>query len=58
MGPTMDHEIMRTLFGETIAAAKTLNLDADLRDQLSGLRKQIAPLPDRPARPVAGVDGR
>ena len=44
MGPTMDREIVRTLFGETIAAAKALNLDADLRDRLSGLRKQIAPL--------------
>jgi alpha-L-fucosidase 2 len=44
MGPTMDREIVRTLFGETIAAAKTLNVDADLRDKLAGLRKQIAPL--------------
>jgi alpha-L-fucosidase 2 len=44
MGPTMDREIVRSLFGETIAAAKALNLDAELRDQLAGLRKQIAPL--------------
>jgi len=44
MGPTMDREIVRTLFGETIAAARTLNLDADLRDRLSVMRKQIAPL--------------
>ena len=44
MGPTMDREIVRTLFGETIAAAKALNVDADLRDRLSGMRKQIAPL--------------
>jgi alpha-L-fucosidase 2 len=44
MGPTMDREIVRTLFGETIAAAKALNLDRDLRERLSGLRKQIAPL--------------
>ena len=36
MGPTMDREIVRTLFGETIAAAKALNVDADLRDRLSG----------------------
>ncbi len=43
MGPTMDREIVRTLFGETIAAAKTLNLDADLRDRLAVMRKQIAP---------------
>ncbi len=44
MGPTMDREIVRSLFGETIAAAKALNIDAELRDQLAGLRKQIAPL--------------
>jgi alpha-L-fucosidase 2 len=44
MGPTMDREIVRSLFGETIAAAKTLNVDPDLREQLATLRKQIAPL--------------
>ena len=44
MGPTMDREIVRTLFGETIAAARALNLDADLRERLAGMRKQIAPL--------------
>jgi alpha-L-fucosidase 2 len=44
MGPTMDREIVRSLFGETIAAAKSLDLDAPLRDQLTTLRKQIAPL--------------
>ena len=43
MGPTMDREIVRTLFGETIAAAKALNVDADLRDRLAGMREQIAP---------------
>jgi alpha-L-fucosidase 2 len=44
MGPTMDREIVRTLFGETIAAAKALNLDADLRQRLAAMRQQIAPL--------------
>jgi alpha-L-fucosidase 2 len=44
MGPTMDREIVRTLFGETIAAAKALNVDADLRDKLAVMRKEIAPL--------------
>jgi alpha-L-fucosidase 2 len=43
MGPTMDRQIVRSLFGEVIAAAKTLGLDAGLRDQLDGMRKQIAP---------------
>ena len=44
MGPTMDREIVRTLFGETIAAARALNVDADLRDRLAAMRNQIAPL--------------
>jgi alpha-L-fucosidase 2 len=43
MGPTMDRQIVRSLFGEVIAAAKTLGVDAPLRDQLDGMRKQIAP---------------
>jgi alpha-L-fucosidase 2 len=43
MGPTMDREIVRSLFGETIAAAGILNVDADLRQQLAAMRKQIAP---------------
>ena len=44
MGPTMDREIVRTLFGETIAAARALDVDSGLREQLAALRKQIAPL--------------
>ena len=44
MGPTMDREIVRTLFGEVIAASKILNTDADLRAQLTTMRAQIAPL--------------
>ena len=44
MGPTMDREIVRTLFGETIAAAMALNVDADLRERLTAMRRQIAPL--------------
>jgi len=43
MGPTMDRQIVRSLFGEVIAAAKILNTDAGLRDQLSAMRQQIAP---------------
>ncbi len=43
MGPTMDREIVRTLFGQVIAAGRILNVDAPLGDQLAGLRKQIAP---------------
>ncbi len=43
MGPTMDRQIVRTLFGETIAAARTLGIDSALRDQLTQMRAQIAP---------------
>jgi alpha-L-fucosidase 2 len=43
MGPTMDRQIVRSLFGQTMAAAKILNADADLREQLTALRRQIAP---------------
>jgi alpha-L-fucosidase 2 len=44
MGPTMDREIVRTLFGEVIAAAKILNVDGELRQQLTAMRSEIAPL--------------
>jgi alpha-L-fucosidase 2 len=44
MGPTMDREIVRTLFGEVIAASKILNTDTELRQQLTAMRAQIAPL--------------
>ena len=43
MGPTMDRQIVRALFGETIAASKTLNVDSDLRAQLTDMRAKIAP---------------
>ena len=43
MGPTMDHQIIRELLANTIAAAKVLGLDADLAEKLSALRKRIAP---------------
>lgn len=44
MGPTMDHEIVAALFGDVIAASRILGADADLREQLTAMRKQIAPL--------------
>src|SRR5579863_742896 len=43
MGPAMDRQIVRTLFGETVAAAKALDTDPALRDQLTLLRERIAP---------------
>ena len=43
MGPAMDRQIVRALFGQVIAASRILNVDADLREQLTRLREQIAP---------------
>ncbi|MDE3165984.1 MAG: glycoside hydrolase family 95 protein [Acidobacteriota bacterium] len=43
MGPTMDREIVRALFGDVIMASKILGVDPDLRTQLTGMRAQIAP---------------
>jgi alpha-L-fucosidase 2 len=43
MGPAMDREIVRTLFGEVIAAGRILNVDGDLRAQLTEMRGRIAP---------------
>ncbi len=43
MGPTMDHQIIRNLFGNVIKASLVLNVDQDLRKQLIDMRKRIAP---------------
>ena len=43
MGPTMDHAIIRSLLGNTAAAARELGRDADFADRLDEVRKQIAP---------------
>ncbi|MGD1104482.1 MAG: glycoside hydrolase family 95 protein [Terriglobia bacterium] len=43
MGPTMDHQIVRGLFGAVIAASRILDVDADLRQQLMDERGRIAP---------------
>ena len=42
-GPTMDHQIIRNLFANCIAASRILDVDAELREQLIGIRKRIAP---------------
>jgi alpha-L-fucosidase 2 len=44
MGPAMDREIVRALFGDVIAAGKALGVDSEFREQLVGMRKRIAPL--------------
>ncbi len=43
MGPTMDHQIIRNLFGNVIAAAEILGVDARLRRELAETRRRIAP---------------
>ncbi len=42
-GPTMDMQILRDLFANTIKAAETLGVDADLRQQLAVARARLAP---------------
>lgn len=43
MGPTMDHQIIRELFSNTIEAARLLGIDADFAAGLSELKDKIAP---------------
>jgi hypothetical protein len=43
MGPTMDHQIIRSLLGWTIEASKILDVDAELRKELADVRARIAP---------------
>jgi len=43
MGPTMDHQIIRNLFGNTIAAAETLAVEPAFVAELKALRERIAP---------------
>ncbi|TBO42650.1 glycoside hydrolase family 95 protein [Pedobacter kyonggii] len=42
-GPTMDHQIIRSLFRNCIVAAETLNVDAEFRKSLAEKVKQLAP---------------
>jgi alpha-L-fucosidase 2 len=42
-GPTMDHQIIRTLFKNVIDAARILNVDASLAKTLEEKYRQIAP---------------
>ncbi len=43
MGPTMDHQIIRSLFGWVIEASEVLDVDDEFRGQLVTMRNQIAP---------------
>ena len=43
LGPTMDHQIIRSLFGWCVEASEILDVDADLRETLTVMRARIAP---------------
>lgn len=43
MGPTMDHQIIRNLFANTIEAAKVLGVDTDFSTMLKDKMAKIAP---------------
>jgi len=43
MGPAMDHQIIRSLFGNVIAAGQILGVGRELSAQLTTLRAKIAP---------------
>ena len=43
MGPTMDHQIIRSLLANTIAAGEELGVDKDLRTKLQAVHDRIAP---------------
>lgn len=42
-GPTMDHQIIRDLFGACIQAAEVLDRDQDLRKKWQSLQSRVAP---------------
>ncbi len=43
MGPSMDHQIIRSLFANTAEAARILGRDQEFAAKLDALRKEIAP---------------
>ncbi|MBI5395065.1 MAG: glycoside hydrolase family 95 protein, partial [Verrucomicrobia bacterium] len=43
MGPTMDHQIVRSLFANTAEAARVLRRDREFAATLDAMRKEIAP---------------
>lgn len=42
-GPTMDHQIVRSLFDITIQAASLLDVDSELSEKLAAMRAKISP---------------
>ncbi|ANH83601.1 alpha-L-fucosidase [Niabella ginsenosidivorans] len=49
MGPTMDQQICRDLFGAVIAAAEILGIDKECAAQLTAIRSRLAPNQVSPA---------
>jgi alpha-L-fucosidase 2 len=43
MGPTMDHQIMRNLFQNCLAAAEILNMDPSFQDELNSTLERLTP---------------
>ena len=43
LGPTLEMQLLRELFANTVAAAETLGVDADLRRELTLKRTRLAP---------------
>jgi alpha-L-fucosidase 2 len=43
MAPTMDHQIIRNLLGNTVEAAEILGVDADFAQMIKEIRAKIAP---------------
>ena len=43
MGPAMDHQIVRNLMGNTIAAATALGVDPEFREELAAVRSRVSP---------------
>jgi alpha-L-fucosidase 2 len=43
MGPTMDSQLVRELFGNVIEASKVLGVDADFRSRLESARSRLVP---------------
>ncbi len=43
MGPTIDMQVLRELFGNVFAAASILGIDTEFRDELESKRQRLAP---------------
>jgi alpha-L-fucosidase 2 len=57
-GPAMDHQIIRDLFKNCIAASALLGIDKAFADTLKEKYDQIAPNKIGKYRSTAGMDGR